>query len=92
MFEKMKYVLRLYIAGATPKSKNAIENTKALLEQHFPGNYELSIVDIYQQPSLAEGQQIIGAPTLIKEYPLPRRMFIGDMSLQQPILSALGLS
>jgi circadian clock protein KaiB len=86
-----KYVLRLYVTGMTPRSTKAIENIKKICEEHLKGRYDLEIIDIYQQPSLAEGEQIIAAPTLIKKLPLPLRRFIGDMSMTEKILLGLDL-
>ncbi len=88
---KEKYVLRLYVTGMTPKSINAIENVRRLCEQHLPGRYELEIVDIYQQPTVARDEQLIAAPTLIKKLPLPLRRFIGDMSNREKILVGLDI-
>ena len=89
--EKKKYVLRLYIAGATPKSSQAITNIKQICEEHLKGRYELEVVDIYQQPILAKGEQIIAVPTLVKKLPLPLRRFIGSMADEERILMGLDL-
>ena len=78
--DRAKYVLRLYITGMTPKSTQAITNVQALCKKHLAGRYELEVIDIYQQPKLAKGEQIIATPTLIKKLPLPLRRLIGDMS------------
>ena len=86
-----RYVLRLYIAGLTPRSTQAIQNIRRICEEHLEGRYDLQVVDIYQQPVLAEGEQIIAAPTLIKKLPLPLRRFIGDMSRTEKILLGLDL-
>lgn len=86
-----KYVLRLYIAGVTPKSTRAIMNVKKICEEHLKGRYELEVIDIYQQPTLAKGEQIIAAPTLLKKLPIPLRKFIGDMSDTEKILVGLDL-
>jgi circadian clock protein KaiB len=86
-----KYVLRLYIAGATPKSSKAITNIKQICEEHLKGRYELEVVDIYQQPILAKGEQIIAVPTLVKKLPLPLRRFIGTMADEERILMGLDL-
>ena len=83
---KPKYAFRLYITGATPRSTKAIQNLKDLCEKHLQGCYEVEVVDIYQQPDLAKGQQIIAAPTLVKHFPLPLRKFIGDLSDTERIL------
>ena len=68
---KKKYVLRLYVAGVTPKSRVAIKNVKRLCEEHLAGRCDLEIVDIYQQPKLASGEQILAVPTLIKKIAPP---------------------
>lgn len=86
-----KYILRLYITGMTPKSKRAVENVKRICEEHLAGRYELEVIDIYQQPSLAEGDQIIAAPTLIKKLPSPLKKLIGDMSNTEKVLLGLDL-
>ncbi len=85
------YVLRLYITGSTPRSIRAISNIRAICEMHLEGHYDLEVVDISQHPTLAEGEQIIAAPTLIKKLPLPLRRFIGDMSETDRILIGLDL-
>jgi circadian clock protein KaiB len=85
------YVLRLYVVGMTPKSMRAIANLKDICEKHLKGRYELEVIDIYQNPVLAQGHQIIAAPTLVKELPLPLRKFIGDMSQTERILLGLDL-
>ncbi len=85
------YVLRLYITGNTPHSQRAIVNIRKICEEHLQGRYELEVVDIFQHPTLAEGEQIIAAPTLIKKLPLPLRRFIGDLSQTERILFGLDL-
>jgi circadian clock protein KaiB len=89
--ETEKYVLRLYVTGMTPKSTKAIANVKKLCEEHLAGRYALEVVDIYQQPKLARGEQIVAAPTLIKKLPLPLRKLIGDMSDTQKFLVGIDL-
>jgi circadian clock protein KaiB len=86
-----KYVLRLYVTGMTPKSTQAIANVQKLCEKHLPGRYELKVIDIYQQPKLAKGEQIIATPTLIKKLPLPLRRLIGDMSDMERFLVGIDL-
>jgi circadian clock protein KaiB len=88
---KEKYVLRLYIAGLTPRSQKAIGNIKKICEEHLNGRYDLEVIDVYRQPVLAKGEQIIAAPTLIKKLPLPLRRFIGDLSDSERILLGLDL-
>lgn len=85
------YVLRLYVAGVTPNSVRAIANLKRICEEYLQGHYTLEVIDLYQQPELAEGEQIIAAPTLIKQLPLPLRRVIGDMSNQERVLVGLDL-
>jgi circadian clock protein KaiB len=85
------YILRLYVAGATPKSTQSIMNIKRICEEHLKGRYELEVIDIYQQPVLAKGEQIIAAPTLVKELPPPLRRFIGSMADVDRILVGLDL-
>ena len=86
-----KYVLRLYIAGTTPRSARAVANIREICEAKLENRYELEVIDLYQQPILAKGEQIIAAPTLIKKLPAPLRKFIGDMSDTERILVGLDL-
>ena len=86
-----RYVLRLYVTGITPKSTQAIQNIKKICEENLKDRYELEVIDIYQQPTLAKDDQIIAAPTLIKKLPLPLRKLIGDMSDKERILLGLDL-
>jgi circadian clock protein KaiB len=85
------YVLRLYVAGINPRSSAAIQAIKEICEQHLKDRYDLEIIDIYQQPALARGEQIIAAPTLIKKLPVPLRRFIGDLADKERILFGLDL-
>ena len=86
-----QYVLRLYVAGITTRSSAAIRSITEICEEHLKGHYDLEIVDIYQQPSLAKGEQIIAAPTLIKKLPEPLRRFIGNLTDREKILVGLDL-
>jgi circadian clock protein KaiB len=86
-----RYVLRLYVAGQTPKSINAITNIKKICEENLKGRYELDVIDLYQQPQLADGEQIVAVPTLIKKLPPPLRRIIGDMSNTERLLVGLDL-
>ncbi len=86
-----RYVLRLYVTGLTPRSTEAIRNIRAFCETHLKGRYDLDVIDLYQQPTLAEGEQIIAAPTLIKKLPLPLRRFIGNMSNVDRMLVGMDL-
>jgi circadian clock protein KaiB len=89
--DRAKYVLRLYVTGMTPKSTQAIVNVQKLCEKHLAGRYELRVIDIYQQPKVAKGEQIIATPTLIKKLPLPLRRLIGDMSDMERFLVGIDL-
>ncbi len=84
-----RIVLRLYISGPTPRSAQAIVNVRELCESRLPGRYELTVVDLSQAPALAARHQIVAAPTLVRELPLPERKFIGDMSDSARILRGL---
>ena len=85
----LQYSMRLYIMGATERSTRAITNLRKLCDEYLPGQYDLDIVDVYQQPDLAQEAQIIAAPTLVKMLPLPLRRFIGDMSNKENLLAGL---
>ncbi|HEY3322470.1 MAG TPA: circadian clock KaiB family protein [Planctomycetota bacterium] len=85
------YVLKLYVTGMTPRSQRAIENIKKICEEHLKDRYSLEVVDIFQNPTLAEGEQIIAAPTLIKKLPEPLRRFVGDLTNTERVLLGLDL-
>ena len=86
-----EYVLRLFITGATPNSIRAVTNIKQICEQHLVGRYCLEIIDVYQQEDVAEREQLIALPLLVKKQPLPERRMIGDLSDTQKVLKSLGL-
>jgi len=86
-----KYVLKLYIAGISVRSSAAIRTVTALCEENLKDRYELEVIDIYKNPTLAKGEQIIAAPTLIKQLPQPLRRLIGDMADKERILVGLEL-
>jgi circadian clock protein KaiB len=81
----------LYVAGMTPRSARALANIKEICEEHLKGIYALQVIDIYQQPVLAQGDQIIAVPTLLKRLPLPLRRLIGDLSDRERVLIGLDL-
>ena len=89
--EPERYTLRLYVTGLTPRSARAVKNLQAICDEHLAGRYDLEVIDIYQQPVLTRGEQIIAAPTLIKKLPLPMRRIIGDMSNRDRVLLGLDL-
>ncbi len=88
---KERYVLRLYVSGMTPRSISAIEKIKRICQEHLENRYELEVIDIYQNPEMGKGAQIIAVPTLIKQLPDPLRKFIGDLSDMEKILVGLDL-
>ncbi|WP_018612126.1 circadian clock KaiB family protein [Segetibacter koreensis] len=89
--EGLTYVLRLFVTGASANSVRAISNLKQICETHLKGNYSLEIIDVYQQKAIAETEQIIALPLLIKTLPLPRKRLVGDMSEKDKVLRGLGL-
>ena len=90
--ENIIHFLRLYVAGTAPVSVRAINNLKAILEQYLPGRYNLEIIDVHQQPELAERDNIAAVPVLLKLEPTPYRLLIGDMSDEVRVLKGLGIS
>ena len=89
--DDFEYVLRLFITGATPNSIRAIENIRQICESHIKGKYSLEIFDVYQEQQMAEAEQIIALPLLIRKKPLPERRLIGDLSDTEKVLKGLGL-
>ena len=86
-----RYLLRLYVSGSTLKSARAVDNIKRICEQHLKNQYDLEVIDIYQQAKLTRDQQIVAVPMLIKRLPLPLRSLVGDMSNQEKVLFGLDL-
>jgi circadian clock protein KaiB len=86
-----KYILRLFITGILPNSARAVKNINSICDQYLNGRYELEIIDIYQQPSLAVQEEIIAVPVLIKKFPLPEERMIGDLSNTEEVLKGLCL-
>ena len=85
-------ILKLYITGHTPRSRLAIENLRRICENDLGGAYEMVIVDVLENPQLAEDEKILATPTLIKELPPPLRRLIGDLSDRENVLLGLDLS
>ena len=83
--------LRLYVAGQTPKSLTALGNLKKLCETHLEGKYSIEVVDLLEQPQLAEGDQILAVPTLVRRLPSPIKKIIGDLSNTERVLVGLDL-
>jgi circadian clock protein KaiB len=86
-----KYVLRLYVTGATARSRRAIVNISTICDDYLQGRYDLEVIDIHQKPTLAKDEQILAAPTLIKSLPLPLRRIVGDLSNSEKVLLGLDL-
>ena len=86
-----KYELRLYIAGNTPKSVTALKNLRRYCEEHLKDLYEIEVVDLLKNPQLAEGDQILAVPTLVKKVPEPVRKIIGDLSNEAKVLVGLDI-
>jgi circadian clock protein KaiB len=86
------YVLRLYITGASPNSVKAVKNLTSICEKYLKDNYELDVIDVYQQPLLAQSEQVLALPLLIKVSPLPLKRLIGNMSDTEKVLKGLQLN
>jgi circadian clock protein KaiB len=86
-----QYFLKLYVAGQSPKSVNAIANIKKICEENLHGRYKLQVIDLHLQPQLAQGEQIIAVPTLIRKLPTPLRRIIGDLSDTERVLVGLDI-
>jgi circadian clock protein KaiB len=85
------YVLRLYVAGTSPNSIRAVSNIRKICQNHLKDNYDLEIVDVYQQIEKAAEDQLIALPLLVKKAPGRVRRFVGDMSDEKKVLKGLGL-
>jgi len=86
------YDLKLFVSGASPNSVRAINNIQRILETHIPGRYSLQIVDVYQEKSVAQREQIVALPMLVRKHPLPEHRLIGDMSNEAKVINGLGLN
>jgi circadian clock protein KaiB len=90
--KKAEYMLRLFVTGATPNSVKAVVNIKRICETHIAGKYILEIIDLYHRKEMAEAEQLVAVPMLIKTFPLPVRKLVGDLSNSTKVLDALGLN
>jgi circadian clock protein KaiB len=88
---RAKYILRLYVTGSSTRSLRAVYNLKKLCDEHLPDDYDLEVIDIYENPAAAREEQIIAAPTLVRKLPVPIRKFVGDLSNTQKILVGLDI-
>ena len=89
--DKERFVLRLYVAGMTPRSAEAIRRVTEFCEKHLTEQYELEIIDIYQKPALLKDEQIVAVPTLVKKLPAPMRRFIGSMQNEEKLFFGMDL-
>lgn len=89
--EPDRYILKLYVTGSTPRSTRAIENVSRLCSTVLAGRVDLQIIDLYRDPEAGMEDQIIAVPTLVKQFPLPARRVIGDLSNREKLMAALGL-
>lgn len=85
------YLLRLYVAGQTAKSMAAFANLKKICEEHLHGKYQIEVVDLLQNPGLAQGDQILAVPTLVRRLPPPVKKIIGDLSNTERVLVGLDI-
>ena len=89
--KRAKYILRLYVTGSAANSLKAVSNLKKICEEHLPHDYDLEVIDIYENPDAAREEQIKAAPTLVRKLPKPLRKFVGDLSNTQKILVGLDI-
>ncbi|MDF3078259.1 MAG: circadian clock protein KaiB [Sphingobacteriaceae bacterium] len=88
---KETWELRLYVAGKTAKSLTALSNLKKYCEEHLQGQYQIEVIDLLVNPQLAEGDQILAIPTLVRKVPEPIRKIIGDLSNEEKVLVGLNI-
>ena len=88
---RTKWQLRLYVAGRTQKSSEALANLKRICETHLTGQYQIEVIDLIKNPALASGDQILALPTLVRKLPSPARKIIGDLSSEHRVLVGLDL-
>lgn len=86
-----RWLLRLYVAGKTPRCETAEENLRKVCEEYLPGRYNIEVVDLLDNPTLAQGDQILAVPTLVRKLPMPVRRIIGDLSNTERVLVGLDL-
>jgi circadian clock protein KaiB len=89
--QEERWELRLYVAGRTPKSVAAFVNLKRICEEHMKGRYHVEVIDLLEHPQLAQGDQIIAVPTLVRKLPEPLKRIIGDLSNEERVLVGLDL-
>ena len=89
--DESRYLLKLYVAGQTPKSLTAFANLKKICEEHLTGQYQIEVIDLSVNPSLAKDDQILALPTLVRKLPEPVRKIIGDLSNTERVLVGLDI-
>lgn len=89
--DEEKFILRLYVAGQTPKSMIAFSNLKKICEEHLEGRYQIEVIDLMVNPTLAKDDQILALPTLVRKLPTPVKRIIGDLSNTEKVLVGLDL-
>ena len=89
--KKGKIILQLFITGMSENSVRAIQNIRHLCDQYPKERFDLTIIDIYKNPSVAEQHKIVFSPSLVREYPLPKKILIGDLSDKNKVLTGLGV-
>jgi len=88
---KKQWILKLYVAGQTPKSILAFSNLTKICEEHLKGKYQIEIIDLLENPQLAKGDQILAVPTLVRKLPAPLKKIIGDLSNTEKVLVGLDI-
>lgn len=86
-----RWDLRLYVAGMTPTAKRALANIRRICEEHLAGQYSVEVIDLLERPGLAEGEQILAVPTLVRRLPPPLRKLIGDLSDSHKVIVGLDI-
>lgn len=89
--DNKRLILKLYVSGMSARSMEAIENIRKLCNEYFRNMYDLEIIDIYKKPELATQQQIVFSPSLVKDFPLPKRILVGTLSDTEKVINALGI-
>ena len=89
--DNKKLILKLYVSGMSARSMEAIENIRKLCNKYLHNMYDLEIIDIYKKPELATQQQIVFSPSLVRDFPLPKKILVGTLSDTEKVINALGI-
>lgn len=87
-----KFFLRLYVAGRTPRTEQAVSTIRQICEEELGGTYDFTVIDVLERPQLAENEKILATPTLVRELPPPLRRVVGDLSDRERVLIGLDLA